>query len=161
MRNPNPWIAASFPLSLGAIALLMCTTVSFAAHPMGAFYSDEVYTSRSVGGGYEADDSVYFLVEYGLYQKPQGIARLPDGVTLMVLLKSGRGGRVRINETTTLLERATLRSLGLPSPLDHMSRSDQQFQRDLVELRGDEYYRRAIIEAMASGDIRAEPEGSE
>jgi hypothetical protein len=245
MRNPNPWITASSPLIAGAIALLMCTTVSFAAHPMGAFYSDEVYTSRNVGGGYEAGDSVYFLVEYGLYRKPQGIARFPDGGiarylyhevflcrakredssvrvlmpvlpggtpgldvkssgfetdgdTLMVLLKSGHGGRdepegwtavgwdmrahsaepvsepekiqllerltydgdgrVRITETTALLERATLRSLGLPSPLDHMSRSDRQFQNDLVELRGDEYYRRAIIEAIADRDIRAEPE---
>jgi len=67
-------------------------------------------------------------------------------------------GRVRVDDTTAFLESATLRSVGLPSPLDHMSRTDRQFQSDLVELRGDEYYRRAIIEAIADGDIRAEPE---
>jgi len=46
MRNPNPWITASSPLFAGAIALLTCTTVSFAANPMGAFYSDEFRDRR-------------------------------------------------------------------------------------------------------------------
>ncbi len=245
MRNLFPRIPPSSPIRFGTIALLLCTLVSFTAHPMGIFYSDEVYTSRNVGGGYEVGDSVYFLVNYGLYRKPQGIARFPDGGIsryvyheaflcrasredssvhlltpvlpggtpgldvkssyfeidddlLMVLLKAGRGRRddpggwhavgwntradaveplsqsvkigllerlrydgdqrVSINETTALLEKATLKDLGLPSPLDHMSRSDRQYRNDLVELRGDTYYRRAIIEAIADGDIRADPE---
>ena len=245
MRNPFPRITPSSPIRFGTIALLLCTLVSFTAHPMGVFYSDEAYTSRNVGGGYEVGDSVYFLVNYGLYRKPQGIARFPDGGIpryvyheallcrasredssvrilmsvlpgetpgldvkssyfeidddlLMVLLRAGRGNRddpgvwhavgwntradtpallpqsekvelldrvkydgdnrVSIDETTALLEKATLKDLGLPSPLDYTSRSDRQYRNDLVELRGDAHYRRAIIEAIADGDIRADPE---
>ncbi len=245
MRSPIPRITASSSVRFATITLLLCTVVSFAAHPMGIFYSDEVYTSWNVGGGYEVGDSVYFLVNYGLYRKPQGIARFPDGGIsrfiyreaflcranrpdssvqvlmpvlpggtpgldvkssyfdidddlLMVLLKAGRGERdepgswhavgwdtqadaeeplsrsekiellarlrydgdqrVGISETTALLERATLSDLALPSPLDHMSRSDRQYRSDLVELRGDTYYRRAIVEAIADGVIQAEPE---
>jgi hypothetical protein len=210
---------------------------------MGMLYSDELYTSRSVGGGYEVNDSVYFLIDYGLYRKPRGIARFPDGgvsrfITrevflcradrdlsvhnlmsvmtgntpgldvrssyferqddlLMVLFRSSHGarndpqgwtavgwnirtnapvplttaqkrellgrltlnqdGRININETTELLERATLKELGLPSPLEFVRRTDRQYRSDLVELRGDRYYRRAVLEAIADGTIRADP----
>ncbi len=245
MKTHAVFLRASLPLFFWVIALLMGTAVSFSAHSMGVWYSDEVYTSRTVGAGHEVDGSVYFLMDYALYRRPQGIARFPDGGTvrhifheiflcradredasvhnllsvmpggtpgldvrasyfevqgdlLMVLFKTGHGtrndpggwhavgwntrtdapeslseyqkrelleqftydggGRVRINETTALLDRATLQELELPTPLDHMSRSDRQYRNDLVELRGDRYYRRAIIEAIAEGDIRGDPE---
>jgi len=41
--------------------------------------SEEVYTSRKLSGGYQHDESLYFLVSYGLYRAPRGIARFPDG----------------------------------------------------------------------------------
>jgi hypothetical protein len=210
---------------------------------MGVLYSDEVSTFRSIGGGYAVDGSVFFLMNYGLYRAPRGIARFPDGGTsryitrevflcradgdssvnnlmsvmsghnpgldvrssyfetqddlLMVLFRTSHGarndpqgwtavgwnirtntpvpltttqkgellerltlsqtGRVSIKETTALLERATLKELQLPSPLDHMRRTERQYLCDLVALRGDEYYRRAIIESVADGTIPADP----
>jgi hypothetical protein len=221
---------------------------------MGTLYSRELHTYRTVSGGYQVDDSVYFLVDYGLYRAPRGIARFPDGgraryilrnvylfradfadpadppdgaassvtnvaqlVTgdvhgrnvknsyfeedgnqLSILFQSthesrdGPGGwqaveldlsssavtpigtsrtaellqrmnydgeqRVGISETTALLDQATLKELGLPSPPDHMDRSDRHYRDDLVELRVDQNYRRAIVEAIADGTINADPE---
>jgi hypothetical protein len=66
--------------------------------------------------------------------------------------------RVTITETTALLDQATLNELGLPSPLDYIDRPDRHYRDDLVELRVDQYYRRAIIEAIAEGAINADPE---
>jgi len=218
---------------------------------MGTLYSRELHTHRTVSGGYQLDDSVYFLVDYGLYRAPQGVARFPDGgraryilrnvylfraglpdsgnprassvtqvaqlVTgdvhgrnvknsyfeedgnqLLILFQSTHGSRddpdawdavqldrsssavtplgarrttellkrlnydsekrVSITETTTLFDEATLDELRLPSPLDYMDRADRHYRDDLVELRVDENYRRAIVEAIADGTIRADPE---
>jgi hypothetical protein len=241
--RPIPFISPT-PLLLVATAMLLGIVPLFRVTAMGMLYSDEVYTSWEVGGGYQVDDSVYFLMNYGLYRKPQGIARFPDGgisryITrqvylcradgdasvhnlfnvmpghnpglsvrlayyevqddlLVILFKSvhsevgdprgwralgwnihtdtpetlsdaekeellenretDESRRLSIAEITELLDRATLRDLDLPSPLDHMKRSDRRYRNDLVELRGDQYYRRAIIEAIADGTIRADPE---
>jgi len=239
----SPLVSGS-PLLLVVTVILLGTAPLFRVSAMGMLYSDDVYTSRQVGGGYAVDDTVYFLIDYGLYRKPQGIARFPDGgvsryITrevflcradqdssvlnlmpvmsghnpgldvrhsyyevrddlLMVLFKSvqsnvddPRGwrtvgwnmqtgtpvslseeqkqgllerrnvkqdGRLSISETVELLDQASLKELGLPSPLDHMKRSDRRYRNDLVELRVDEHYRRAIIEAIADGAIRADPQ---
>ncbi|MFA7567582.1 MAG: hypothetical protein WCY01_11185 [Alkalispirochaeta sp.] len=48
------------------------------SHAMGG-HSDEVYTWFGASPGYVLDDSTYFLVNYHLYRKPQGIYRFPDG----------------------------------------------------------------------------------
>jgi hypothetical protein len=66
--------------------------------------------------------------------------------------------RVGISEITAFLDQTTLSELGLPSPLDYRDRPDRHYRDDLVELRVDQYYRRAIIEAIAEGTIRADPE---
>lgn len=239
LRRPSP------RARLVVLTALLGTILATALPAMGTLYSREVYTHRTVSGGYELDGSVYFLLDYGLYHSPRGIARFPDGgraryimkdvvlcradlsdssvtrvarlVTgdvfgrnvktnhfehrddlLMIVFKAAHGGRedpegwlavqlntttgeitqlgrratmellertnyrderrVSISETIALLERATLRELGLPSPLDHMDRSDRQYREDLVELRGDKGYRRAIIEAIAEGAIPADPD---
>ncbi|MFP4153477.1 MAG: hypothetical protein ACLFSV_11585 [Alkalispirochaeta sp.] len=212
---------------------------------MGMLYSDEVSTFREVGYGHEVGDSVYFLINYGLYRRPKGIARFPDGgisryITrtvylcradradgsvhnvipvmpgddpgldvkssyyefheeiLLVMFRTGYGAqedpgqwhalrwntrtessvvltdaeketllrrltvnherRIGINETTELLEQATLRDLDLPSPLDYMRWSDRRHRNALVELRVDTHYRRAVVEGIADGSIRGNPE---
>jgi hypothetical protein len=233
------------PLPVGVLAMLFVVALATGLPAMGTLHSREVYTHRNVSGGYELDEAVYFLVDYGLYRAPRGIARFPDGgraryilkevilcradlrdssVTSVARLVSGdvpgrnvknsyfgeqedllmivfqathgsrddpeawhavqldtvTGGvtelgrstpaellertnfqgerRVSITETIALLDRATLHGLGLPSPLDYMDRSERQYREDLVELRGDGGYRRAIIEAIAKGDIQADPD---
>lgn len=232
------------PLLLVAATMVFGIASLSRVNAMGMLYSDEVYTSWEVGGGYQVGDSAYFLMNYGLYRKPQGIARFPDGGisryitrkvflcradrdgsvhnllkvmpghnpgldvrhayyevrddTLVILFKSvhsevgdprgwcaqgwnihtdtpvalpdtekealleqratDQSRRLSITETKELLDGATLKELDLPSPLDHMRRSDRQFRNDLVELGGDQHYRRAVIEAIADGTVRADPE---
>lgn len=60
--------------------LLLFFGASGEAAAMGSrLRSDEVYTSRKLSEGYHHDESLYFLVSYGLYRAPRGIARFPDG----------------------------------------------------------------------------------
>jgi hypothetical protein len=237
-------IHPSLPLAR-IVAVFLAAVPGVTVHAMGMLYSDEVFTSREVGYGFETEDSVYFLINYGLYRRPEGIARFPDGgiaryITrtvylcradredgsvhalidvmpgynpgldvkssyyevhdgvLQVLFRTGYGaredpgqwraqgwnprtetpvditetekegllqrltfdheGRIGINETTALLEHATLKELGLPSPLAHMRWSDRRHRNALVELQVDTYYRRAVIQAIADGAIRGNPE---
>jgi len=231
--------------SVASVAFALAVLAVLPLHGMGMLYSDEVSTSREVGYGFEVGDSVYFLLNYGLYRRPVGIARFPDGgiaryitrtvylcradrsdgdvhnlMTVMpghnpgldvkssyfefqdgvvyLLFRTGYGakedpgqwralgwdtgtessvavtdtekeallgrltfdheGRISINETTELLEGATLRDLRLPSPLDHMRWSDRRHRNALVELQVDRYYRRAVVEGIADGSIRGNPE---
>ena len=206
--------------------------------------SEEVHTSRQLSDGHQHDGSLYFLVSYGLYRAPRGIARFPDGGRprylfhetylyrydtrddgierlleletgrppgldvrssyferhddlLYVVFKAGHGSRdepeawrtacwnmrsgerigvdpatsrallerfhhdgeqrVPISAVTSAVGEIPVREWGLPSPLDYTEKRAAEYADDLVDLRGDQPYRNAIIADMATGRIEADP----
>jgi hypothetical protein len=59
-----------------------------------------------------------------------------------------------IGQVKKTLEDVPLKRWGLPSALDYCEKSDRAYGDDLVQLRGDQRYRDAIIEGIVSGQIR-------
>ena len=77
--------SAGRPRRVGPVLAVMSGLLLFVGAPedtaaMGSrLRSEEVYTSRKLSSGYQNDETLYFLVSYGLYRAPRGIARFPDG----------------------------------------------------------------------------------
>ncbi len=65
--------------------------------------------------------------------------------------------RLRIGDVTRAVSEVPFDEWRLPSPLDYTSKSDGAYADDLVALRGDQPYRNAIIDAIARGQIDADP----
>ncbi len=57
--------------------LLLSATVLIGS--CGGGYSPEVHTSLEMGPGFSTGGPIYFVLRYHLFQKPQGLARFPDG----------------------------------------------------------------------------------
>ncbi len=65
-------------IRITVISVLVLLTVSGTNCLIGG-YSDEVHTSFAASPGYILNDSVYFIVNYRLFRRPEGIYRFPDG----------------------------------------------------------------------------------
>ncbi|MFW6223661.1 MAG: hypothetical protein ACOC4A_02115 [Spirochaetota bacterium] len=89
--------------------------------------SEEVYTSRTLSNGYQRDESLYFLLSYGLYRAPRGVARFPDGGRARYLFHETYLYRfdTRDDRLERLLELETGRPAGLDVRASYFEQQDE------------------------------------